>query len=453
MGLRGFLTLLAILILILIPAVSLATDFNLSVDDSSPHSRERSVKSDVALNKALQLFYMGDFSKSYELLDLVDRKYNLMKKKETILSAFLKNFIQTLANDSVVSYTPWIYEMVSVNTFKGIDSLFLGRENHAGVEFNRALVRELEAEDAFRKEIEKQEKAIQQEYSSSQNSDVFRRENLEKTVSYILEKYYSNLNQFRAYRGFLNPFTDYISGIYFLALGNYEKATDLLKRSYGLVRNREPGSHFIAEDFKLSFERMQQVTPGKVKRLWIVVFNGQIGQRVEKRIDVPLFLVTEKVLYTGLALPDIKPGTRAVPFVAYSIGNRKGRTERIVDMDLLEKIEFKKRFQAIALRAVVRALIFTLGQLETKKTAKKVIAGYHFIMNRADTRQWRNLPKEVQIASVDLTNFSEKKAILTLRNPQSQEEKLISINTEKSTLIVVSCPDENTFEVFKRELN
>ena len=122
-------------------------------------------------------------------------------------------------------------------------------------------------------------------------------------------------------------------------------------------------------------------------------------------------------------------------------------------MDKLEKAEFKKRFQVIATRAIIRAIIFTIGQaVEKNKTGKIIIGGYQFIMNHADTRQWRNLPKEVQIASLNIPSNRRQNFKLLLYFPGSSYKKEFIINPKKNTLIIVSAPTREKVHFYKIEL-
>ncbi len=267
---------------------------------------------DLAMTEGMNLYNIGNFKKSIQIFDLVDRGFNKKKEKENALTKFVENAAKVVTNDRITPYTPWMYERIMVNTMKAIDFLLEKDLKHSRIEFNRAIVRELEAENEFRKEIEKAKRDIQRETEKDKNrkknSSLYKEENLRKTVSFI-EKYYSNLKAFKAYNGFLNPFTDYIAGIYFLTQGDPGKATNLLKECYGMIKDKEPADRIVKEDFKEAFNLKSSLkAKGSKHYTWIVLLNGRIGQRKEKRIDVPLFIFTKKVMYTGLALPDIKDG-------------------------------------------------------------------------------------------------------------------------------------------------
>lgn len=454
------LLLVFILLNIFSSPISQGMDFSLFGKKSSESkgnqcpSNKLTSKPDIALTKGMKYYYNDNFTNSFKIFNSIDEKFNIEKKKENAFSSFLKNTIKVITNDNFAPYSPWIYEMITLNTMKGIDSLSLKNQEHVGVEFNRALVREQKAKDTFKREINKQEKKLHKDVSKQKGSKKPNEKNVEKTYNFLVDKYYSNLKEFKAYKGFLNPFTDYIAGIYFLNEGEYGKAVDLLKRCYGMVKNREPGWKYVGKDFETSFKLKNSVKPTMPRKLWIIFFNGKIGQRYERRFDVPLFMLTKKVMYTGLTLPGIKSGTIAFPYLHFSLGKLKeGKTLRLVNMDVLEKTEFKKRFRLIAFRAITKALIFTATQAEIKKGIGKTIVGsYQFLTNHADVRQWKNLPKEIQIASINLPHIKKPKISLTLETPNEQIERRIIINANKSTIVFVSCPNKNSLKTYKVEL-
>lgn len=409
-----------------------------------------SKKFDLAMVKGMEYYTIGKFQNSIKVFDLVDKGYNRKKSKENVVSKILTNALEVAANDCVFPYIPWMYERIMVNTMKAVDYMLSGDFDHTRIEFNRALVRELKAEEEFRKEIERQLQEIKKEAEKGKknNKSVYNEESLKKTFSFI-EKYYSNLGEFKAYSGFLNPFTDYIAGIYFLNQGDVNKATNLLKRCYGMVKDSEPASKLVKQDFYLAFKTKSSLRKKNKHFVWIVFLNGEIGRRVEKRIDIPLFIFTHKVMYTGLALPDIKDGKISFPYLEYRVGNQRGKTLRLVDFDRLEKTEFKKRLQAIAFRAIVRAMLFTIAQDKTGTFGATLIGGYHFLMNHADTRQWRNMPKEVQIARI---RMPVRKNTISIFKPGGELIKTFKINPNKNVIVFVNAIAKDEVTVHKIEI-
>ena len=186
-------------------------------------------------------YYIDSYKDSINYLDNAE---SLIKKydEEVMASKLLANVGSLLTNDTFMDYRPRIYEKIMVNTYKGLDFILLGDFQNARIEFNRALVRQDRAKDFFKKEIELKRKEIEKESKnelkkkgkkvnqSSINSIVKNRK-----TNDAIEKKYSNLFEFKPYPDFINPFTTYLAGIYFLNIGDYSKATDLLKECYGMV--------------------------------------------------------------------------------------------------------------------------------------------------------------------------------------------------------------------------
>ncbi len=424
--------------------------FNLSLTNKSSEKNNKKIitfKPDEEMTKGLSLFYNGKSDLSYKLLDKVDRKFNWGKEKENAFSKFFKSVVTTVANEKVLPYQPWMFEMINVNTFKAIDCLVKQDFKKSRVEFNRALVRELEAENEFKKEIEKKQKELEKEKEKAKKNKDQIDQNLKRSYSYLIKKYYSNIDKFQAYSGFLNPFTEYISAIFFYSSGDYQKATDLFKKCFGIIKGKEPAASIVARDFKDSFQRMSSTSSSPTKKVWIIFLNGQIAQKKELRVDLPLFILTKKVVYTGLAIPQIGNGKITYPYVTYTFGKKHGKTKRIVDMDILEKAEFKKRLPSILMKAITRAVVLTLAQSKTGKGGKLLIGGYQFLMNRADTRQWKNLPKEVQVASLKVT--SKSKLIISI---PGGEKKEFEVSSDKNTIIFVSAPTKGKVSFYKVEI-
>lgn len=341
-------------------------------------------------------YYIDDYKDSVAYFDDAEK---LIKKydEEVLASKILSNIGAVLTNDTFMSYRPRIYEKIMVNTYKAIDFINEGDLQNARIEFNRALVREDRAKEFFKKEIGKEKKKLEEEKKKKKVS--FN----QKTTS-IIEQKYSNLFAFKPYRDFTNPFVDYLAGIYFLSVKDYGKATDLLKECYGMVKDLDDGADYVKADFELADKMKGSVIPRSQHYTWIVFFNGLAPKKEELRINIPVFLVSNKVLYTGIALPTLKMRPRAFDYLNIKTPFEEKQTKEIATMDRVIKQEFKKRFPIIMARALTRTIAQTIIQKQLHDKAGFVGgligAVYQGAMNRADTRMWDRLPKEFQVARV-----------------------------------------------------
>jgi hypothetical protein len=396
---------------------------------------------------------LGYYIKEYEgSVSYFDKAEELIKKydKEVLAATTLANAGSLFTNDTFLDYRPRIYEKIMVNTYKGIDFLLMGDFVNARIEFNRALVRQERAKEFFKAEIEKKKQEIRQESEkklkekTKKNVDV---DSVAKVVknkrtNSVIEQKYSNLFAFKPYPDFVNPFSTYLAGIYFLNRGDYNKATDLLKESYGMIKGLDEGDSVVYEDFKLADRLKSSIKKDSTNYTWVIFMNGVGPIKKERRIDIPLFLFTSQVHYTGIALPTLKE--RGLAFANLQVKNKlySATTKRVASMDRIIKTEFKKRFPAVVERAVARTAVQTIIQYELQKHAGYIggIIGalYQAAFNRADTRIWEKLPKEFQVARV---KSSENLQIVSSGGVKIADTPTTS---EANYMVLVTIPTQGT---------
>jgi len=329
------------------------------------------------------------FDKSEELLNRYDT-HN--KALDTIGS--------TIVNENIVPYLGEEYDGVMVNTYKALNFMTLKKDDLARVEFNRALDRQRRAKEKFTKEIARLNREIQEKKQSKGGAQI--EKNVENPeIDALIAQKYPNLDAFEAYPDFVNPFTTYLAGVFFNLVGDHTKAVDLLKESYGMVRN----NRYIAEDLAVT----EKILDGEQKTLentvWVIFENGMGPIRKEVRLDLPLFLVTREVKYVGIALPKLEFRDQAFQSLWIKAGEGNYQTLAVADMDRVVKTEFKKDFKGILTRAIISATIKAAAQygMENQHNSKGSMASilmavYSFATTAADVRIWTTLPKDFQVA-------------------------------------------------------
>ena len=318
-----------------------------------------------------------------------------------------------LINNNVNDYEGSVYEKVMLNTYKGLNFMALGDFVNARVEFNRALDRQRRAKDYFSSEIKKaqQKSSRDKNYNKAQNRH---------TQKVIYDRYQDIFSEFRAYSDFVNPYATYLSGLFFFLDGDYKKARDLLRESASM----QPQNEQIRADFELfdSYKREKNYA-------WIIYENGQSMAKRETRINIPLFIFTNKVYYAGIALPKLYE--RAGSYEYIQVGKQKSVI--VADMDSVIKAEFEKRFPQIALEATLNLIVKTYIQYELNKSGS--LGGvmgmlYQSLINRADIRSWTALPKNFQSLRVELNG-----------NPviikDSRENVISTINVKKNANVLI----------------
>ncbi len=384
---------------------------------------------------SLQLGSLERLSKNYsQSNEYFDKSEDMLKyfdyQNETIDSA-----AAIVTNDNIVPYVGEEYDGIMVNTYKALNFMALGKEDDARVEFNRAIERQRRAADKFAQDIKKLDKEIEKE-DDKDNSTV--KENVDNPeIQKLIQERYSNVFDFKAYPDFVNPFTTYIAGIFFDLIGDYSKATTLLKESYGMVSDND----YIGEDFALT----EQVLDGKKEfknMVWVVFENGMGPIKEEIRIDLPLFVETNKVKYFGIALPQLAFREQAFPYLTVEGGDKSCKTEVVANMDRVVQTEFKKDFKGILTRAIISATSKAVAQYALSKQKNKgagmaslLMAAYSFATTAADVRIWTTLPKNFQVARLDIP----EDRIITISPPDTQSFK-IEIPPCNNSLVYVKIP-------------
>jgi len=411
-------------------------------------------------SKLLELLQAGSslrYAQQYkQSSSLFDQCEEIIKKhnEEILATNITSNIGAILVNDAVLDYKGSEYDGIMVNTYKALNFWQEGKKDLARIEFNRALDRQRRAKENFAAEInrlkedieKKQEEENKKAQAKSQNApqmDIAKNVN-NPEIEKILKEKYSNLYEFKSYPDFINPFTTYVSGLFFMSDGDYSKATTLLKEAYGMVEENP----IVAADFASVENITTKEQKEETKYIWVIFENGLGPEKEEFRVDLPILLLTEKVKYTGIALPKLKLRTQAYSNLAIiDNGNKIGETTILASMDRVIQTEFKKRYTSIVTRAVTSTLIKTFGQYLAQKKFGDLggfgAAIYQGATTSADIRIWTALPKEFQIAKVINSNRGE----IILETPNGIKVN-ISIPKNENSIIYVKIPSNGAKIVY-----
>ena len=269
----------------------------------------------------------------------------------------------TAVNENVIPYRGEEYDGVMVNTYKALNFMAVGKTDLARVEFNRALDRQRRAKEKFTEEINKLNSELQQK----EQQNALSKSNVENPqIQEVLAQKYPSLYNFQAYPDFVNPFATYLAGVYFNLIGDHSKAVDLLKESYGMVRDNP----YIAEDLSVTDGILNG--QGRLENtVWLIFENGLGPVKEEFRLDIPLFIATSKVKYVGIALPKLAFRDRAYPYLIVDSDGKSFTTLPVADMDRVVQTEFSKDFGGILTRAIISATAKAVAQYAIEEQGSK----------------------------------------------------------------------------------
>lgn len=153
-------------------------------------------------------------------------------------------------------------------------------------------------------------------------------------------------------------------------------------------------------------------------QVWIYVEDGLSLERVEWRLDLPLFLIPELgryVLYAGMAFPRLVERSAAAE--QYWVKSEQGQIplDLLENMDRLVRTEYDVYMRGAVKREIVRTLtkvsLQVALQIAVKNTtedgaklalklAQIGVAGWAASTTQADLREWVSLPKVVWVGHV-----------------------------------------------------
>ena len=397
------------------------------------------------LQAGVALRYAGDYESSCKYFDAGETLIKAHNDTLMVEDAG-KNVGAVLLNDAVMDYSGEEYDGIMVNTYKAMNFWQAGKMSLARVEFNRALDRQRRAKERFAAEIAKLQKEMDEKEAAenkklkaksakAQGMDI--RKNVENPeVEEILKDKYASLYAFKPYPDFINPFTTYMAGLFFLSQNDHAKAVTLLKEAYGMMSDH-PG---VAADFAVADGSMKQKSPC----VWVVFENGLGPEKEELRIDLPLFVATSQVDYTAIALPKLVMRDAAYSELMVKDGTDHllGRTSSLASMDRVVQTEFKKKYPMVLTRAIVSTLVKTTIQYVAKKKmgdlaglAAAIIQG---ATTSADVRIWTGLPKEFQMARIS----APKDGKLVIETPGGQKLPL-EVPQGRNALVYVKIPQSD----------
>ena len=188
---------------------------------------------------------------------------------------------------------------------------------------------------------------------------------------------------------------------------------------------------------------------GKLENKVIVVYEDGNGPGFnEYRIDLPMYLVSDKVLYSGIALPEFREGLPAYPYLR--VGEGGERTVILTDINRLVGLEFEKAYPGIVTKAVISTLIKTAAQYAANREIDRQVdkqkldplaaafmkigtAATQAAFTKADTRAWRNLPNTIQIAVVNRPDSG----LLNIETANRQPVQTLTLNEPGNYLVLI----------------
>ena len=350
----------------------------------------------------------GAYEASQTAFDRAESRLLWKADEITSVDELLSAGLTLVTNDLARSYQGNIYDGVLVNTFKAMNAVSLGDTGRARVELNRADQRQTNAVEQLAVKVralgaddpgEGENPQTQDGQIDSALADVWKPDS-------PVAKRLAAVEALGQYRGLRNPFTDWFHGVFRLATGEANRASNLL-RDAAVLNGRN--NRFVLADFLLA-EAAAGGSSGAPERVWIIHEDGTGPYLDEFRFDFPV-VTSNGVVVAGIALPEFVEGSSAVGALAVTADEQSYRPEPLLNIDRYAATEFRAGYGAVVGKAVASAIIRVVLQSVAQKEADEQggLAGMllnlgstigSVVLTQADTRTWTSLPKSIAVASL-----------------------------------------------------
>ncbi len=370
----------------------------------------------LALNVGSAQFADGQFEESMESFDWAEGQLLWKADKVDSVEEVGRAIGTFLTSDLAAKYTGNIYEGTLINTYKALNAIHRGDLAGARVEFNRADVRQDNAVFQLKAKVARLDGKDAQQGGSKDKENAKTKQQYSKEIASgasdaikpdtELGKRLAAVNSFKKYKGLRNPLTDYLHGIFRLVTGDPNKASDLL-RNAAVLTDENP---YIIADLKLAEKVASQADGTIAPRVWVIYEDGIGPDLTTFRIDLPTYLVSNNLLYAGVAIPEFVPGKATNGNLKITVDGAQIVTKTVLDTDSLVATEFATTYARVVTKAITSALVKAIITHEINEQAegqglfglitKVATTVAQIASTQADTRIWRALPHTVGVASM-----------------------------------------------------
>lgn len=296
------------------------------------------------------------------------------------------------------------YDGIMIDAYQALNALQMGNLDQARVNITRSYLLQKEIVQANSDRIEKEKEEL------AKDKNVARSMQLNKDVSDNTDVTPFQ-NELKAYADYVNPFSVYLDGLYHLTQAADSSDVERARKTLERVSSFAPDNQTVKNDFEIASKAVS--LPNIPPSVYVVFETGMAPSLDQVRIDIPIVITV--VSYVGISFPKLHFHNDYVShLLLQSPETSLQKTERIVSMDAVITREFKNNFPSIMAKAVAaavtKAVAATAANLAAKQAdnpwvslaAQATTAAYQLATNIADTRSWQTLPKEIQIARLNM---------------------------------------------------
>ena len=307
-----------------------------------------------------------------------------------------------MSNQQNMPYEGRSYDKIMLHTYLALNHLAVGEVEKARPEFIAAYQCQQDAVEENKRRIEKAQTAEQQ----SKDRQAIEKAKTNPKFNQGVEGVTKEIEGFKFYADYVNPFTVYLDGLYFLHAGVDGSDLERARKSLNRVLEITGSNQFILADLQLAESgNAATATPCT----YVIFETGKAASREQVRIDIPIIITS--VSYVGAAFPKLAFHNDQATELIVKNGAAEEKTAGIANMDSIIALDFKNEWPVILTKTMISTVskavaAYAINQAAAQQSmyaglfARVMTAAAQAAMNIADTRSWTTLPKEFQIARI-----------------------------------------------------
>lgn len=356
--------------------------------------------------------------------------------------------VSAFTNPYALPYRGRAYDRTMAATYQALTFLQAGDGDKARVAMNRALFRQ---EDAKRLSAEKARIAREERGAAAEADQRTAEAARSKEVQEASRASQALLADLPAYKDYVNPFTSWLHGVFFLhraeGVSDVEKARKSLELAAALV----PRNSAIRDDLALAAAGKARPGVAGQTTVYVIHESGRAPTWNENKFTFPFILADMSAPIVSVALPELHPVADSTDLVA-SFGGKEAKAERLLSVDAIAAQDFNDEYPVVRNRAIASATVKGIAAYMANRAAKEAAdrnnnGGAGFVMlatliatnvyttqsAQADLRHWSTLPKEISMTRLTVPAG----ATITLKNSLGDAGTPITLPAGKA--IILSC--------------
>lgn len=308
-----------------------------------------------------------------------------------------------LSNQAQLPYEGRPYDRIMVSTYEALNELALGRPDRARVNLIRAYQRQQEAVQLNQRRIER----AKEEIAEARQRDGVAQAEADPQFKGRLDSIYAPVRNLQPYADYVNPFTVYLDGLFFMTQAADGSDLERARKSFERAQAFAPDNPYIRADL----ESIEDLFRGKPlpPTTYVIFETGRAPVRDQIRIDVPILFT--RVSYIGAAFPVLEFQGDYLPHLEVSAQGKTQRTALVSSMDRIIAQDFNNELPSVITKTIAAAIAKGAAAYAINTAAGRqdealgllaqfLTAAFQAAVNIADLRTWTTLPKEFHVCRV-----------------------------------------------------